>query len=127
LIKKTARWISTILGAILMVISSVSGVYLFITKQAVQRDRELIRSNTMEVKIDKLSISDSIFSTNFNELLSNQKELIRSLNENVKVTRSVNVGFTNHLKSTERLQELLKYYELQKSMDRKYEFKINLK
>jgi hypothetical protein len=87
----------------------------------------LIRSNTMEVKIDKLSISDSIFSTNFNELLSNQKELIRSLNENVKVTRSVNVGFTNHLKSTERLQELLKYYELQKSMDRKYEFKINLK
>jgi hypothetical protein len=127
LIKKTAIWISTILGAILMVISSVSGVYLFITKQAVQRDRELIRSNTMEVKIDKLSISDSIFSTNFNELLSNQKELIRSLNENVKVTRSVNVGFTNHLKSTERLQELLKYYELQKSMDRKYEFKINLK
>jgi hypothetical protein len=127
LIKKTAIWISTILGAILMVISSVSGVYLFITKQAVQRDRELIRSNVMEAKIDKLSVSDSLFSANFNEFLINQKELIRSLNENVKVTRAVNAGFTNHLKSTERLQELLKYYELQKSMDRKYEFKINLK
>jgi hypothetical protein len=115
-IGKIATYVSTVLGVVVLLVTSVIGVYSFITHNAIEKDREILKNKSIEKKVDNLTTSDSIFAIQFEKMLENQIEVLKKVDVNIKWMKSINTGFTNHLKSTQRMEELIQYYESQQML-----------
>jgi hypothetical protein len=102
---------SAVLGAVIFLCSSIFGGYSFLNRKAVEKERKTQHEITLERTVNKLIKSDSVTIAMIDTLLVHQGILMYKIEENTKGTKAVISGFKKHLKATDRLEELLNFYE----------------
>ena len=103
--------ISAVLGAVIFICSSVFGGYSLLTKRAIEQDRKTQNEIALLKQIEKSARNDSVTLSMIDTLLVHQGILMMKVEENSKGTKAVISGFKKHLKATDRLEELLNFYE----------------
>jgi hypothetical protein len=86
-------------------------IYLFTGKKAVEKERETISKTAQENTIKALTSTTTTMILKIDTLMDNQAKIMVKLDANTKGTNAVITGFKKHLKATDRLEELLNFYE----------------
>jgi hypothetical protein len=107
-----AKIVSTIIGAIVVTVSSLWGVYSFLSKNAVQKATDDINKQAIEQKVDHLIKSDSEKTVKLDVVICNQEA-------SMKITNALNTSYKIHLKESKKVDELIQYLEMQKEDEKK--------
>jgi hypothetical protein len=102
---------SGLIKNIVYILGLLFAVYVFIGKNAVEKERSSQQDIALEKKVDRLIVADSVRAVKIDTIMENQAKMMKKVNENTKDTKYVIGGFKKHLKATDRLEELLNFYE----------------
>jgi 3-phosphoglycerate kinase len=89
----------------------VAAIFLFTGKKAVEKEREATSKATQENTIKELTQTAATMILKIDTLMNSQTKIMAKMDANTKATNAVIVGFKKHLKATDRLEELLNFYE----------------
>ena len=118
--KNIITQVSAVVGGVIIIITSFAGGYSFITKKAITRDKEKSAIVIMDKKVDRLIENDSVRLVTYKDLSDSIRALSRKLQIYVNKQNAVNISYVDHLKLENKMDQLIKYYELQngkKSID----------
>lgn len=102
-----AKWIAGVIGAV----TAILGIVTLIYTQGIKAEQKKSKNSTIESKVDKLIVLDSIKSLKIDQMLVNQEKFgERQKNIEIKVD-NLNRSYINHLKSDKRVDELINYLE----------------
>jgi hypothetical protein len=115
-IKNTTIWdkiirVSVIMGAILFLLTTIYNGYNSGRKRIVAQERETQGEITQQNSVKELTETVSTMILKVDTLMDNQTKIMTKMDANTKATNAVIVGFKKHLKATDRLEELLNFYE----------------
>lgn len=102
-----AKWVAGIVGGI----TAIAGVITFIYTQGIKAEQEKNKESTIEAKVDKMIVSDSIKTIKLDQLLVNQNEFILKQKSFEKKLDNLNNSYINHLRTDKKVDELIQYLE----------------
>jgi len=102
---------SAIIKDIVYIVGLILAAYLFLGKKAVEKDRDLQNKIALQKEVHQNSKTDSIIITRFNNLSDTLKIVIQKQDQMIKKQNKFDIGFTKHLKQTDRIEELINWYE----------------
>jgi hypothetical protein len=102
-----AKNISVIIGAFM----ALYGVYSLFASKIIEKDRQTQSEMVQEKIVKDLMDATTTIKLNLDTLKLSQDKVMIKLDANTKATNAVIVGFKKHLKATDRLEELLNFYE----------------
>ena len=108
-VKNIALWITIVFGAI----SSIYGAYSFFSRKIVEQDRKEQSELVLIEAVNKMVKSDSLLMVQFSHVTDTLKMVMQSQNTIVSKQKSLNASFAKHLKLSEKVDELINFYELQ--------------
>jgi hypothetical protein len=100
-----------VLGAVYFILSQIFGGLSFFKNGIIEKERK-VQSDLIQQQVvtDLKNITTSIM-LNIDTLKISQDKVMVKLDANTKATNAVITGFKKHLKATDRLEELLNFYE----------------
>jgi hypothetical protein len=115
--------ISAIIGAVVVIVSAGSGLYGFASgrigkmkEMVIETEKARVEKENYENKIDEVGKSVSEILINLNQFAHRQDSA--NLKFSVDIS-ALNASYILHLKSSERLNELLRLYEIADSLKKK--------
>jgi hypothetical protein len=110
----------SILKNVVFVIMTAYALYSFITRNTVQSERSRITEVLKYDRFDKWIKYDSIRTLRADSLerlqtkhiLDTLQLVMESEGSVIKKVNNLNIGFTKHLKQSEKIDELINFYEL---------------
>jgi hypothetical protein len=100
-----------IIGAVTVIITSVFGAYSFFTKKIIASDRKIQSDIVLEKKVDMLIKIDSTRTLQFEKVIDTLNLIVKNQVASIKQVTKLNTAFAKHLKQTDRIEELLNWYE----------------
>jgi hypothetical protein len=111
-IKIIAAWISTVMGAIIILSSVFYSGYSLLIKRTIDKERKT-QSDLIQVeRVNKWISQDSLINIKFGNISDTLKLVIVKQNQLIKQNTKLDLGFTKHLKLSEKVDELINFYEL---------------
>ena len=101
------KWIGGIIGGVMAIVGVVTIIYT----QGIKAEQKRYKESTVENKIDKLIVSDSIQSIKIDEVLSNQTNFTTEQASINSKLDNLNKSYINHLKTDKKVDELIQYLE----------------
>lgn len=109
-IKNIATWIT----AVFVAISTIYGAYSFFSRKIIESDRKSQSDAVLIQAVNKLVKSDSIASVQFSQVMDTLEKVMQTQSLLVSKQNKLNASFVKHLKSSEKIDELINFYEQQK-------------
>jgi hypothetical protein len=104
--------VSVILGAIIFILTSIYNGYSSYNKRVIEKERKLQSEIIQSERFAKLIKSDSLKNVIYNNISDTLRLVIKQQNQLIKQQGKVNIAITNHLKLSDKIDELINYYEL---------------
>lgn len=109
-IKNIALWITAVFAAI----STIYGAYSFFSRKIIESDRKQQSDVVLIQAVNKLVKSDSLALVQFSQVMDTLEKVMQTQAVMVSKQKALNASFVKHLKSSEKIDELINYYEQQK-------------
>jgi hypothetical protein len=107
--KNLAVLITVVIGAL----SSVYGAYSFLNRKVIDQERKYQNEISLNKKIDRLIIYDSLKSIQFLQIIDTLKIVTSKQNTLIRQQKILNASYKEHLKQAKKIDELINFYELQ--------------
>jgi len=102
-----AKWIGGVIGGVM----AIGGIVTLIWTQGVKAEQKRNKESNIEVKIDRLVISDSLKTVKLDQVLTNQEEFDKRQTKINTRLDALNRSYINLLKSDQKVNELIQYLE----------------
>jgi hypothetical protein len=102
-----AKWIAGVVGGV----TAIAGIVTFIYTQGIKAEQKKLKSTSLEAKVDKLVVSDSIKNDKLDRMLYFQEISNNKQQQMDKKLDNLNASYINHLKADKKIDELIKYLE----------------
>jgi hypothetical protein len=103
--------IGSIIGTLVVIVSSIFGAYSFINRKIIEKERNTQNGIALEKKVDRWIAVDSIRSMQMDKIIDTLNLVVKNQVTSIKQVNKLNTGFAKHLKTTDRIEELLNWYE----------------
>ena len=102
-----AKWVAGVIGGAMAVLGVVTLIYT----QGVKAEQKKAQNSTIESKVDKLIVSDSIKSFKIDQVLVNQEKFGERQKDIETKVDNLNRSYINHLKTDKKVDELINYLD----------------
>jgi hypothetical protein len=109
-VKNIALWITAVFAAI----STIYGAYSFFSRKIVTADRKEQNDIIYIQAVNKLIKSDSLLILQFSQVVDTLNKVKETQDMLLVKQNKLNASFVKHLKLSEKVDELINFYELQK-------------
>lgn len=102
-----SKWIAGVVGGI----TAIASIIIVIYSQGAKSEQKKIKDSSIEYKVDKLIVSDSLKNIKIDKVLLNQSDFSVKQSDMSGKLDNLNKSYINHLKTDKKVDELIQYLE----------------